>query len=85
MFWAVLLVGYAALAVVGLRWSAAAYRWTWRERSLEARLRDERTRREVFERALARLRRDYDAGALELNESYRSLFERLTAEARAGD
>lgn len=77
------LLGYAALGVVGLRWSAAAYRWTWRERSLEARLRDAETRGQVFERALARLRRDYDAGTLELNETYRSLFERLTAEARA--
>ncbi len=57
-------------------------RWHWARLSLEARLREAQTRGEVFERALARLRADEQAGKLQINDAYRSLFERLTAEAK---
>lgn len=80
----ILALGLAA--VIWLRWQEDRRRWSWRELSLSARLREAETRGLVFERALARLRRDADAGTLEVNEAYRPLFDRLTAEARgAGD
>lgn len=83
-----LLVTLAAVAAAG--WLAVRHdeqrrAWRWRELSLEARLREATTRGLVFERALARLRTDYVQGTLQLNDDYRPLFERLTAEARPGE
>ena len=78
----VLLVIAAVAAVMALTMDEERRRWRWARLSLEARLREAQTRGEVFERALARLREDEKAGKLSINEDYRSLFERLTAEAR---
>lgn len=83
MIWA-LLASLAGLAALALHHAAAAWRWRWREQSLQARLREQSTRREVFEKTLARLRRDYDDGKLSIGDGYRSLFERLTNETRSG-
>ena len=77
------LMAAAAAAAVWLKREEEQDRWRWRELSLTARLRDSQTRAEVFERALARLRADAAAGKLVVNDDYRLLFDRLTAEARA--
>jgi hypothetical protein len=81
MIW---LAAALALALGGcwLRLVAERYYARWRTLSLTARLRESRNRAEVFERALARLRADCESGKLQLNDDYRGLFERLTAEAR---
>lgn len=60
-------------------------RFKWRELSLAARLREAQTRIEVLEKVIVRLKSDYAAGKLTINDEYRSLFERLTADVRAGD
>lgn len=83
MIWA-LLASLAGLAALALHHAAAAWRWRWREQSLNARLREQSTRREVFEKTLARLRHDYDEGKLTIGEDYHTLFVRLTSETRSG-
>ncbi len=73
------------LAATAWLWVARAEdrrRAAWRELSLSARLREAAGRAEVFERSLARLRADAAAGKLTVDEAYRAVFDRLTAEAR---
>lgn len=82
MGWLLLVVTLAALAVVLAASREERRRWRWREESYEARLRECQTRLNVFERALGRLRADYDEGKLELSAAYRGVFERLTSETR---
>ena len=82
MLWLVLVLVVVA-GWLAVRLNAVTYRWKWGQLSLEARLRDAETRVEVTEKVLARLKADYAAGKLALNEEYRSLFERLTAEVRS--
>lgn len=84
MGWWLLLLALIALATLAVRFASARERWHWRELSLEARLREASQRSEVFARALQRLRTDYDAGKLQLNDDYRLTFEKLTAEAGRG-
>ncbi len=54
----------------------------WRDISFGARLRDAKARGLVYERALARLRTDAEGGQLHINDEYRPVFDRLTAEAK---
>lgn len=82
MRWAIALL-LVLLGAGAVYWSEERYRWHWRELSLTARLRDKETRLEVFQRVLARLKADYEAGKLQVNEEYRELFERLTADVRS--
>jgi len=79
-----LVIGLLALggAALWLRQEEERRQWRWQKLSLEARLREAQTRGEVFERALAKMRADERAGKLLINDDYRSLFERLTAEAK---
>ncbi|MCC7492512.1 MAG: hypothetical protein IT204_09210 [Fimbriimonadaceae bacterium] len=65
------------------RWSSAARAWHWRELSLQARLREAQTHRDVYQRALARIGADLRSGKLQVNAEYRSLLERLTADTPA--
>ncbi len=84
MVW-IALLALVAVVVLTVCLDEERRRRRWRELSLEARLRESGYRAEVFERALARLRADRDAGKLTINEDYRALFDRLTAEARLAD
>lgn len=81
VFVMLLVIGMVAVAMA-VKFDAERRRWSWTRLSLEARLREAQTRGEVFERALARLKTDEQAGKLQINDEYRSLFERLTAEAK---
>ena len=79
-----LLISWAGLLAVGLKLIDVRDHWHWRQMSLEARLRHQRTRAEVYQRALGRLRADWQAGKLLIGEDYRALFERLTNEGQSG-
>lgn len=82
MIIALLLTFAIASTAQAVRFDAERRRWAWTKLSLEARLREANTRGEVFERSLARLRADAEAGKLTINADYRSLFDRLTADAK---